>query len=730
MFKPARMTRLLLGGHKDHQEAVIDALHAQRMLHLEDFEDPSGSTDIGTPLEHGDEMSDLLVHARGLLKALGAEEAPAKKFAGEPRKALDEADAAIGPALDTLQERRNDVAALDAQMSALAPYAGLDVDLGALRSLSSVAGFIGTVRGELSIPVEHHLVRSGDAVAVVVAQPDRDAADKALGAAGFTPAQLPEVDGTPKDAIGALTGRHAEAVHALHAAEGDLAGLRERWGPRLASLERHLAAEVDKTQAPLRMAVTDSTFHVEGWVPVNQAEALRAALASKVGDGIYFETLGDAPRGHDEGHAHGVDVHAEEGHDEHHSDPGHEAPVKLENRGLAKPYEFMLGLLGRPRYWEIDPTKLMLIFFPLFFGLMVGDVLVGLAIMGMGLYLKKNHIFGIGGKSVGRALFMGGFIAVIAGFFVFGEALGIHFTVSDDALEHGEHSWEEIIYGREALLAHEAGFPTEGFIHKTSHDAHASGTETGAASVAHASAANGTYQLLAAGAEEEQGGITSILKPHGTTHLSLNGWVNLGYYSKIHDIQALLAWCIVIAVFHLNLAFLLGIRNVAVGHGVTLAIQEKLSWITAQVGLALAVYGGAFAHDQTLLAIGAAVFVASIALLWKGVEKALGAPGFVAILEFLGFFGNILSYTRLAAIGASKAGMALAFAAIGFDVIGGGSVQSISGWIVYLIGMVLITALAMLSGGLQSLRLQFVEFFGKFYEGGGRAYTPFGRRNP
>jgi V/A-type H+-transporting ATPase subunit I len=36
------------------------------------------------------------------------------------------------------------------------------------------------------------------------------------------------------------------------------------------------------------------------------------------------------------------------------------------------------------------------------------------------------------------------------------------------------------------------------------------------------------------------------------------------------------------------------------------------------------------------------------------------------------------------------------------------------------------TALGMVGGGLQSLRLQYVEFFTKFYKGGGVKYTPFG----
>jgi Archaeal/vacuolar-type H+-ATPase subunit I len=37
-----------------------------------------------------------------------------------------------------------------------------------------------------------------------------------------------------------------------------------------------------------------------------------------------------------------------------------------------------------------------------------------------------------------------------------------------------------------------------------------------------------------------------------------------------------------------------------------------------------------------------------------------------------------------------------------------------------------VLALGVTSAGLQAVRLEYVEFFGKFYEGGGRQYLPFG----
>jgi V/A-type H+-transporting ATPase subunit I len=52
----------------------------------------------------------------------------------------------------------------------------------------------------------------------------------------------------------------------------------------------------------------------------------------------------------------------------------------------------------------------------------------------------------------------------------------------------------------------------------------------------------------------------------------------------------------------------------------------------------------------------------------------------------------------------------------------------IMGVVVFLIGHVLNMALGILGAGLHSIRLHYVEFFTKFYKGGGKKYNPFGMK--
>lgn len=717
---PARMSRLLVGGHRDHLHAVIDTLHAEGVLHIEDYRDATGITRIGSPLPAGSRVSELLVQLRGLQKSIGSDGTPASPGSHpSPAEVLADAQGATRASIEQVAHLRARLAALDAEESTLRPLAGLPVELSLIPSLRSVRVFVGMARVDPTnalnakgLTHETH-VTANLAVVTIVAVKDAAVAEKALQESGFTSISLPPGlgAGTPAERLTSLSTERTTTTAALAAAEAQQAELRTTWGPRLAAAERQLMGDVEKTQSPLKFGVTDTTFHIEGWVPRSRLGTAKASLQARFGESLYVENLGDAPRehattdhhkrgehAHEHGHEHanhevtgGSDAHAELHPDDHHAaDPKDEPPIHLENKGLAKPYEFLLGLLGLPRYKEIDPTKLMLIFFPLFFGLMVGDVAVGIMIMIVGWYLKTNKVFGIGGPAVGRSIFMGGFMSAIVGLFVFGEALGIHFVVSHEAtmVEH-ELSWETIL-GLNIPFADMA----HGFLYKT-----------------------GSMEGLV-----EHAG---ILTPHTTTHLAV-GPIVLGWYSKTHDTLALLVWGMIIGLVHVVLGLLLGIRNVYVQHGLTLAIQEKAAWLTLMIGAAMAALGSGI-----ILWLGVGIAVASVVLLYMGAAHVIGV-GFIALLEIPGLAGNILSYTRLAAIGASKAGMGIAFANIAFVVIAGhdgvANTSSIVGWVVYFAAFSLILVLAIIAGTLQSLRLQFVEFFGKFFAGGGRPYVPFGRR--
>jgi V/A-type H+-transporting ATPase subunit I len=91
-------------------------------------------------------------------------------------------------------------------------------------------------------------------------------------------------------------------------------------------------------------------------------------------------------------------------------------------------------------------------------------------------------------------------------------------------------------------------------------------------------------------------------------------------------------------------------------------------------------------------------------------------------LEFLKTFGNVLSYARLMAIGISS--MVLAQVA---NMIGQTSESVAVGIMMALIFHTLNFVLGVFSPTIHSLRLHYVEFFSKFFQPGGKPYTPFRR---
>lgn len=107
-----------------------------------------------------------------------------------------------------------------------------------------------------------------------------------------------------------------------------------------------------------------------------------------------------------------------------------EIPTKISNKKGIKEFQLFTGMLPPLAYNTVDPTFWIAIFFPFFFGFIVGDIAYGLIIMGFGYLLSrnKNQTY----KNIGWILVIAGFSAVIFGilygefFGNFAEVIGIH----------------------------------------------------------------------------------------------------------------------------------------------------------------------------------------------------------------------------------------------------------------------------------------------------------------
>lgn len=98
--------------------------------------------------------------------------------------------------------------------------------------------------------------------------------------------------------------------------------------------------------------------------------------------------------------------------------------------------------------------------------------------------------------------------------------------------------------------------------------------------------------------------------------------------------------------------------------------------------------------------------------------------GLYGLYGVTGYLSDILSYSRLLALGLATGVIAQVFNKMG-TMAGNGPVGIILFVIVFLVGHTMNIAINLLSAYVHTNRLQFVEFFGKFYEGGGRKFSPF-----
>ena len=200
--------------------------------------------------------------------------------------------------------------------------------------------------------------------------------------------------------------------------------------------------------------------------------------------------------------------------------------------------------------------------------------------------------------------------------------------------------------------------------------------------------------------------------------------------STTEDITQILAISVIFG--YLQILFALGMKVFILWkmHDEKLkAVLQGGSWIIFLLSLIPIVLGMTLFKEGPMMTIGIVGLIAGLVLVVIGgsldgntIAGKFGT-GLYSLLDVTNYLGDLISYTRLMALGVAGGSIATAFnMIIGFLPIP----------VRFTLGIVLFAALhglnmflSYLSAYVHGIRLQYLEFFGKFYEGGGHAFKPF-----
>jgi V/A-type H+-transporting ATPase subunit I len=390
------------------------------------------------------------------------------------------------------------------------------------------------------------------------------------------------------------------AQEEIRAIDAQLQSLSSVWYQDLVVLKKHLEDVHAELSSYTNFGLSEYTFVIMGWIPKKYLKKTRLALHEAFGDRVVVNEL---------------NVKADDMED---------APVFYDNPRWVKPFEFIMQLVAAPRYREIDPSPILAIFFPLFFGIMVGDIGYGLLILAIALFIRHRFAAMAFARSLADILIISSIPTIFFGF-LFGEFFG----------DLGE---------------------TMGWLHPV-------------------------------------------------TLLGIS-------WNRVDAMIPMLAFAITLGVIHVFLGLAIGIRNAIIRKSRKHLMEKTGMMMMISALILLILMLGGLVPDTSVWPV-VILMVVSLPLILLG-------AGVFGTIEVMSTAGNILSYARLMAIG-----MASVILAMVANRLSGAFGIAIIGIIVAILLHALNLVLAMFSPSIHAVRLHLVEFFSKFYEGGGVVYRPF-----
>ncbi|WP_083898737.1 V-type ATP synthase subunit I [Natronococcus jeotgali] len=740
MLRPERMSKVSVAGSKGVMPAVIETIHELNLVHLSDYDGSWAGFDNGNPIEGAEDASEKLVTVRALESALdlSEEDTAPGTIDDDWEERLERIRTRINELDDRRGEIRDELRRLEERIDRVAPFAELGIDLDLLSGYESVdvlvgEGSVDDVEAALAADDDVRAFETftgGDTVAVVAA-PTEDAdadnvVDDALVGVEFARHPIPETDKSPEAYVADLEDRKRELESELEEIDAELAEIKDTEGSFLLRVEEELSIEVQRAEAPLQFATSDRAFIAEGWIPSDEYDSLVDALRGAVGDGVVIEELERADYDRHGAHSHTEDVQkgtpsAAEDEEDVADDQqqtavtdggsavtmGDEPPTVQDNPGPAKPFEVLVQAVNQPKYSELDPTIFLFLTFPAFFGFMIGDVGYGILYVAIGAYMA-TQFDSKGVTSLGGVAIWAGAFTILFGI-IYGEIFGLHVL--------GEVLWHDLL-NVELLPLNK-------------------GLEPGAAEFA--------LGWM----------VVSVLA--GIVHLNI-GYVLDFYENLSHGLKD--------ALFHSG-SWLLMLNGIWIWifseHGAGSKPDFLFETFASDGPFPIGFNGfpemGLFAFPESIPVLGGFLLTVPLLVFLIGlVMLVVSEP--VEAVEALDVVVNVFSYTRMGAVLLAKAGMAFVVNLLFFgayedpdgafhflrthepsyvaETYGGeatvifdglmhsGTAALVGGLVILVLGHLVVLILGVTSAGLQAVRLEYVEFFNKFYEGGGDNYEPFG----
>ncbi len=692
-IKTQRMGRLLAAGTKDKIDDVIDALASLNALHIIEYDGSDEGFNLGVPKEESEIVGKRLNKLRSAASIVDFSGPKNPVSADKVRSELDDS---LSKAVDELLEKSTRLDSVEGRLSSLQEdestielLSSLNLDVELLSGYSALNSFIGTISGNFS-DIELELqdgaieglffqgsINASKVIALFVKAEQSNDAQSLLNQLGFQAINIPEgISGDPNQLIVDLRSQISELIAEKSLISGDIESWSNEYGSSLACGLELLEREHDILTAPVKLAVSEHAFFVDGWIELSRSEEVQSALTKSC---LYSEVTPFKIEAGGGGH----------GHSDHHH---HQEmpPISYKDRMLSKPMELLTDAVGRPAYGRIDPTLFMFVTYPIFFGMMLGDMAYGLVTIALGAFVfskaNTNEMVRLGGKFL---IYIG--LGTLTFGYIYAEFAGWEIFMYEKTKIDGVY-----VYGDNlspvAFLAN---------LYPLSDSAHGYGPE-----------------------------------------LELGFGINL--YFPFHRVGTHLEDLIVLTIYvgfiHIIFGKLIGFRDVLFygtdhGHvGLAAAFFEHGAWIVLLVGGFMFTYGFLGPEDaEYLLQPGAAIALSAVVMLIWTLYNYHGIPIAVSLIlapiEAIGMMPSVISYVRLFAVGIvgvkiAETGnklweqmMDADLLLVPFFFIGWLSVQ-IFAWV-----------LGVFSPNIHAARLHFVEWMRQYYDSSGEAFEPFGFRS-